>query len=79
MRSITTVGNEVNIETYSRLGVPIGPARTRNVLIAFLLSLVAGIGLAFLLDFLDDTVKSVDDIDRYIHSAGTRDDSCQSR
>ncbi|HSB28173.1 MAG TPA: polysaccharide biosynthesis tyrosine autokinase, partial [Pyrinomonadaceae bacterium] len=31
------------------------------------LSLVAGIGLAFLLDFLDDTVKSLDDIDRYIH------------
>jgi capsular exopolysaccharide synthesis family protein len=74
-------GNEVNVETYSRLGVPIGPARVRNVMIAFLLSLVAGIGLAFLLDFLDDTVKSVDDIDRYVHlpalamipaSAGTR-------
>ena len=26
-----------------------------------------GIGLAFLLDFLDDTVKSVEDVDRYIH------------
>jgi capsular exopolysaccharide synthesis family protein len=39
----------------------------RNVMIAFVLSLVAGIGLAFLLDFLDDTVKSIDDIDRYIH------------
>src|SRR3954470_22184151 len=37
------------------------------IMIAFVLSLVAGIGLAFLLDFLDDTVKSVDDIDRYIH------------
>ena len=36
-------------------------------MIAFVLSLVAGIGLAFLLDFLDDTVKSLDDIDRYIH------------
>jgi capsular exopolysaccharide synthesis family protein len=36
-------------------------------MIAFILSLVAGIGLAFLLDFLDDTVKSLDDIDRYIH------------
>jgi len=35
--------------------------------IAFLLSLVAGIGLAFLLDFLDDTVKSIDDVDRYLH------------
>jgi capsular exopolysaccharide synthesis family protein len=30
------------------------------------LSLVAGIGLAFLLDFLDDTVKSVEDVDRYL-------------
>jgi capsular exopolysaccharide synthesis family protein len=37
------------------------------VAIAFVLSLVAGIGLAFLLDFLDDTVKSLDDVDRYIH------------
>jgi capsular exopolysaccharide synthesis family protein len=60
-------GNEVTVENYSRLGRVVGPARLRNVIIAFLLSLVAGIGLAFLLDFLDDTVKSIDDIDRYIH------------
>lgn len=61
-------GNEVSVETYSRVPrSPIGPARIRNVMIAFLLSLVAGIGLAFLLDFLDDTVKSIDDIDRYVH------------
>jgi capsular exopolysaccharide synthesis family protein len=61
-------GNEVSVETYSRVPkAPIGPPRVRNTLIAFLLSLVAGIGLAFLLDFLDDTVKSLDDIDRYIH------------
>lgn len=60
--------NEVTIATYSRLPkAPIGPPRLRNIFIAFLLSLVAGIGLAFLLDFLDDTVKSVEDVDRYIH------------
>jgi capsular exopolysaccharide synthesis family protein len=46
---------------------PIGPPRVRNVLIAFLLSFGVGIGLAFLLDYLDDTLKSVDDVDRYIH------------
>jgi capsular exopolysaccharide synthesis family protein len=34
---------------------------------AFFLSLLAGIGLAFLLDFLDDTIKTVDDVDRYIN------------
>src|SRR5215212_10011161 len=61
-------GSEVSIENYSR--VPrgaVGPPRLRNVMIAFVLSLVAGIGLAFLLDFLDDTVKSLDDVDRYVH------------
>ena len=61
-------GSEVRIENYSRVPrAPVGPARLRNVLIALALSLVAGIGLAFLLDFLDDTVKSLDDVDRYIH------------
>ncbi|HJU91670.1 MAG TPA: polysaccharide biosynthesis tyrosine autokinase [Pyrinomonadaceae bacterium] len=61
-------GSEVNVENYSRVPrSPVGPARMRNVLIAFVLSLGAGIGLAFLLDFLDDTVKSLDDVDRYIH------------
>jgi capsular exopolysaccharide synthesis family protein len=61
-------GSEVRIENYSRLPrAPVGPPRFRNVMIALALSLVAGIGLAFLLDFLDDTVKSLDDVDRYIH------------
>jgi polysaccharide biosynthesis transport protein len=61
-------GSEVRIENPSRVPrAPVGPARLRNVMIALALSLVAGIGLAFLLDFLDDTVKSLDDIDRYIH------------
>jgi len=61
-------GSEVNIESYSRVPrAPVGPPRLRNVMIAFILSLVAGIGLAFLLDFLDDTVKSLDDVDRYVH------------
>ena len=60
--------NEVSISTLSRLPKePIGPARLRNIALAFIVSLVAGICLAFLLDFLDDTVKSIDDVDRYIH------------
>ena len=60
--------NEVTISSYSRFPrAPIGPPRLRNIMIAFLLSLVAGIGLAFLLDFLDDTVKSLEDVDRYLH------------
>lgn len=61
-------GTNVFIATPARLPrAPVGPQRFRSIVVAFLLSLMAGIGLAFLLDFLDDTVKSMDDIDRYIH------------
>jgi capsular exopolysaccharide synthesis family protein len=60
--------NNVTVATYSRVPrVPVGPQRMRAVMIALLLSLGAGIGLAFLLDYLDDTLKSVEDVDRYIH------------
>ncbi len=45
---------------------PIGPNRTRNIFVAFLISLAAGIGLAFLLDYLDDSIKSSDDIGRHL-------------
>jgi succinoglycan biosynthesis transport protein ExoP len=63
-----TGGTSVSISNYGRLPhAPVGPARTRNIVIAFVLALMSGIGLAFLLDFLDDTIKSVDDVDRYIH------------
>jgi polysaccharide biosynthesis transport protein len=60
--------NNVSIATVARVpGAPIGPQRTRNIFLALVLSLAAGVGLAFLLDYLDDTLKNVNDIDRYIH------------
>lgn len=60
--------SDISVATFSRLPKqPIGPPRLRNIIIALMLSLVVGIGLAFLLDFLDDTVNSMEDVDRYIH------------
>ncbi len=60
--------NNVRVTEKSRLPrAPIGPPRMRNILIGLLLALGAGLGLAFLLDYLDDTLKSVEDVDRYIH------------
>jgi polysaccharide biosynthesis transport protein len=46
------------------MGVPIGPQRMRAIGMGFLLSLVAGVGLALLLEYLDNTVKSVEDVSR---------------
>jgi succinoglycan biosynthesis transport protein ExoP len=42
---------------------PSRPNKARNVLLAFLVGLVGGIGLAFFREYLDNTVKSPDDVE----------------
>ena len=41
---------------------PTRPQKARNILLAFLVGIVGGIGLAFFREYLDNTVKSPDDI-----------------
>lgn len=41
---------------------PARPQKARNILLAFLVGLVGGVGLAFLREYLDNTVKSPDDV-----------------
>jgi polysaccharide biosynthesis transport protein len=70
-RELTLTGGDmssnITVATPARQPRLVGPQRVRNILIALLLSLGAGIGLAFLLDYLDDTLKSIEDVDRHIH------------
>jgi polysaccharide biosynthesis transport protein len=42
---------------------PSRPAKTRNVALAFLVGLVGGIGLALLREYMDNTVKTPDDVE----------------
>jgi capsular exopolysaccharide synthesis family protein len=42
---------------------PARPAKARNIALAFLIGLVGGIGLALLREYLDNTVKTPDDIE----------------
>jgi capsular exopolysaccharide synthesis family protein len=42
---------------------PSRPQKTRNILLAVLIGLVGGVGLAFLREYLDNTVKTPDDIE----------------
>ncbi|MEK6320309.1 MAG: polysaccharide biosynthesis tyrosine autokinase [Acidobacteriota bacterium] len=44
---------------------PIAPNRPRTILIGFFVSLIAGVGLVFFLEYLDNTVKTVEDVSRY--------------
>src|SRR5574337_698782 len=43
---------------------PFGPNTTRYILIGMILGLTVGIGMAFFFDYLDNTVKSPDDLER---------------
>lgn len=44
---------------------PAGPRRTLSVVLAFALSLMVGLGIAFFLEYLDNTVKTAEDVTRY--------------
>jgi polysaccharide biosynthesis transport protein len=46
---------------------PSRPAKARNVALAFLVGLVGGIGLALMREYLDNTVKTPDDIETLAH------------
>ena len=45
---------------------PVGPDRLRTIMIGLLLSLAAGIALALFLEFLNNTIKSVEDVTEYM-------------
>ena len=46
--------------------VPVKPKKLQTVLLAALLGLLAGVGLAFFLEYMDNTLKSPDDIPQYL-------------
>ena len=67
---LLTAKNEIQIEAASEIGNinvidraktptdPIKPRKLLNIIVGFVLSLIIGLGLAFLLEFLDNTVKT---------------------
>jgi len=45
-------------------GVKVSPRTTRNAILALFLGLILGVGMAFLVDYLDDTLKTREDFER---------------
>lgn len=45
---------------------PIKPKKTLNVLIAFVVGLMASVGLVFLLEYMDNTVKTSSDVEKLL-------------
>jgi succinoglycan biosynthesis transport protein ExoP len=59
--------NNISIVDYAIVPEgPVGPARLRSVMLAFVLSLALGVGLALFLEYLDDSVHSTDDVERFL-------------
>jgi hypothetical protein len=58
--------DNINVSARAVASTWVGPQRTRNIMVAFLISLAAGIGLAFLMDYLDDSVRTSDDVGRHL-------------
>lgn len=46
---------------------PVAPRRTLVVGISLLLAICLGIGLAFLMEYLDDSVRSMEDVENFLH------------
>jgi len=64
---VVLAGRPNNISVVDYAIVPdfaVGPARSRTVMMAFILSLGLGVALALLLEYLDDSVHSTDDVER---------------
>lgn len=57
-------GNVRIIETVELPENPVSPNKKMNIAIAFLLGLMVSVGLTFLLEFLDNTFKNKDELER---------------
>src|SRR6185503_2759976 len=59
--------NNIGIVDYAIVpDFPVGPARLRTVIFAFVLALAFGAALALFLEYLDDTVHSTDDVEKFL-------------
>jgi capsular exopolysaccharide synthesis family protein len=59
--------NNISVTEFSpRPASPVAPKRAQNIALAALLSLIGGIGLVLFLDYVNNKIESVEDIDRYL-------------
>ena len=59
-----------NIQILDRAEVPkapFSPKKGRNILLALLVGLFGGVGMAFLADYLDSTIKTPEDLERRVY------------
>lgn len=45
---------------------PVAPSPVKNITIAVFLGLMAAVGIIFLMEYLDDTIKTAEDVEKYL-------------
>ena len=55
------------VEPASVPGRPIRPNKKTNLMMALMAGFFMGIGLAFFLEYLDSSIRSLDDVRNYLH------------
>jgi capsular exopolysaccharide synthesis family protein len=65
---MTGTPNNIRVVDYAiAQKTPIAPKRTLITMLSVVLSLGCGVGLAFILEYLDDSIRSTEDVERYLH------------
>ena len=64
--SIMKLDNVQIIDIAKIPGTPVKPRPVMNIAIAGVLGIMLGIGLVFLVEYLDNTIKTPEDIERYV-------------
>jgi len=66
---VIKIMNVENINIVDTAQSPISPIKPKplmNIAVAFILGLLIAVGLAFAVEYLDDTVKSTEDVEKYL-------------
>lgn len=69
MNDIKRIMKIDNVQVIDKAEIPLSPVKPRpqfNMLIAGFLGVMIGIGMVFLIEFLDNTIKTPNDIEKYL-------------
>lgn len=68
-KQVVEIMKAESVNVIDEATVPVSPIRPRpmmNVALAFALSLMLGVGIAFMLEYLDHTIKTTQDVEKYL-------------
>lgn len=67
-KTVFPTGGDIQIMDRPQIPLnPVKPNKKLNVAIAFLIGLLGSTGIVFLLEYLDSTIKSEEDVERYLN------------